>query len=179
MLSKITLIVVANLVCGVFPYGDYVPKSVFLVDENGQKIDEFRVRSKRDLENAIRMFKRSPAPGGSSYSYSGSFSNAGSNPHDYVPDFSNFAANIPTSFEDIQRQTEKFANPSFHSRLGGAADHDSGYKGPILFSRSGTDKGSGVRVSSASQGSRGAFSSSSSSIDGQGNIKYNVQSGKY
>ncbi|CAG9831615.1 unnamed protein product [Diabrotica balteata] len=54
-----------------------------------------------------------------------------------------------------------------------------GSSGPSLFSRSGVEKGSGIKVSSAAQGPNAAFSYSSSASDGQGNVKYNVKSGQY
>ncbi|KAH0814447.1 hypothetical protein GEV33_008344 [Tenebrio molitor] len=42
-----------------------------------------------------------------------------------------------------------------------------------------TDTGTGVKVSGSAKGQKGAFSSSSSSIDGDGKITYSVKSGKY
>lgn len=46
----------------------------------------------------------------------------------YIPDFSNFAANFPSNLEDIQRQSERFAN--IHGRSGGAPlPEDLGYRG--------------------------------------------------
>lgn len=50
---------------------------------------------------------------------------------------------------------------------------------PILFSRFGEAEGSGVKVTGSAAGPRAAYSSSSSSIDSNGKIKYSVQSGKY
>ncbi|XP_060535674.1 uncharacterized protein LOC132707752 isoform X1 [Cylas formicarius] len=64
-----------------------------------------------------------------------------------------------------------------HSGLG--SGQQAGYQGPVLFSRFGESEGTGVHVSGQAQGQRGAFSSSSSSIDDKGKIKYSVQSGKY
>ncbi|CAH1105766.1 unnamed protein product [Psylliodes chrysocephalus] len=174
--------VVTILVSNVSSYGEYVPKSIFLIDELGQITNEYKVRSRRDLENVILRFRRSPGNsqgGGSANSYSGSYSHSGADGgSSYIPDFSNFAANFPSNLEDIQRQAESFAN--VHGRSGGAPlPEDLGYRGPILFSRSGVGKGTGVKVSGAAQGPRGAFSSSSSSVDDQGNVKYDVKSGKY
>ncbi|KAG5887933.1 hypothetical protein JTB14_003029 [Gonioctena quinquepunctata] len=59
------------------------------------------------------------------------------------------------------------------------AGHEAGYQGPILFSRFGEGQGTGVEASGAAQGQRGAFSSVSTSSDGDGNVKYSVKSGKY
>lgn len=53
------------------------------------------------------------------------------------------------------------------------------YYRPVLFSRFGEAQGTGVHVSGQAQGPNAAFSSSSSSVDDQGKIKYSVQSGKY
>ncbi|XP_057671553.1 keratin, type I cytoskeletal 9-like [Diorhabda carinulata] len=60
-----------------------------------------------------------------------------------------------------------------HSENGGSSS------GPSIFSRSGIEKGTGIKVSSEAQGPKAAFSYSSSSSDGQGNVKYNVKSGQY
>lgn len=50
---------------------------------------------------------------------------------------------------------------------------------PALFSRSGEGVGKSVQVTGHAQGPNGAFSSSSSSVDSDGKVKYSVQSGKY
>ncbi|VEN35673.1 unnamed protein product [Callosobruchus maculatus] len=61
----------------------------------------------------------------------------------------------------------------------GHGGHQGGYDGPILFSRFGETEGQGVHVSGSAQGPHAAFSSSSTSVDGDGKVKYSVKSGKY
>ncbi|KAJ3661433.1 hypothetical protein Zmor_005828 [Zophobas morio] len=80
--------------------------------------------------------------------------------------------------------SHSFASSSSSSSSGngqgfGGVGGPDGHNIPTLFSRFGEDTGTGVKVSGAAQGPRGAFSSSSSSIDGDGKIKYSVKSGKY
>lgn len=48
-----------------------------------------------------------------------------------------------------------------------------------IFSRFGEEQGSGVQVSGSAQGPQGAFSSSSTSADDTGKVRYAVKSGKY
>lgn len=50
---------------------------------------------------------------------------------------------------------------------------------PALLSRFGEGVGGDVGASSSAIGQRGAFSSSSTSVDSDGNVKYSVKAGKY
>nr|XP_023015156.1 fibroin heavy chain-like [Leptinotarsa decemlineata] len=112
------------------------------------------------------------------------------------PDFTNFAQNFPAGFGGgsggAKGGAHSFASSSSSSSSGTGSGYGNqghagglgagqgvGGRGPVLFSRFGEDKGTGVEVSGAAQGPQGAFSASSSSIDSEGNIKYSVQSGKH
>ncbi|XP_018564107.1 glycine-rich cell wall structural protein 1.8-like isoform X2 [Anoplophora glabripennis] len=166
----------------------YVPKSVYLIDENGQQSDVVLIRDRREIP-----FLRVRRGGGSS-AHASADSSASA---DFIPNIGNLAdlaRNIPTGGGGGSGAgASSFASASSSSSAGGGsgggygntgyagglgAGHPAGYDGPILFSRVGETEGSGGHVSSAALGSRGAFSSSSISTDGE-KVKYASQSGKY
>ncbi|XP_018564106.1 keratin, type II cytoskeletal 1-like isoform X1 [Anoplophora glabripennis] len=180
----------------------YVPKSVYLIDENGQQSDVVLIRDRREIP-----FLRVRRGGGSSaHASADSSASAGAggggggapiNFDDFIPNIGNLAdlaRNIPTGGGGGSGAgASSFASASSSSSAGGGsgggygntgyagglgAGHPAGYDGPILFSRVGETEGSGGHVSSAALGSRGAFSSSSISTDGE-KVKYASQSGKY
>lgn len=50
---------------------------------------------------------------------------------------------------------------------------------PALLSRFGEGVGGNVAASARATGERGSFSSSATSVDSDGNVKYSVKAGKY
>ncbi|XP_050501243.1 keratin, type I cytoskeletal 9 isoform X2 [Diabrotica virgifera virgifera] len=199
--------------------GEYVPKSVYLIDEDGSTSLPIHVRNRRDLEQILSRIRR----GGGAYSYSGSSSSndfsggfAGPPPElaqlqsdiqDIAQRTSNIQHEVLSHVQNIAASHPAGANSGSYSYSGssgnsggygggsgghGGSGPSGGYRsapsggygsggssGPSLFSRSGVEKGSGIKVSSAAQGPNAAFSYSSSASDGQGNVKYNVKSGQY
>ncbi|CAG9831614.1 unnamed protein product [Diabrotica balteata] len=197
--------------------GEYVPKYVYLIDEDGSPSLPIHVRNRRDVEQVLSRIRR-----GGAYSYSGSSS---------LPDFSGGFAGPPPELAQLHSDIAKMTSNIEHEVLShvqniaashptgagassgsysysGSSGNSGGYggasgghggsgpsggyrsapsggygsggsSGPSLFSRSGVEKGSGIKVSSAAQGPNAAFSYSSSASDGQGNVKYNVKSGQY
>ncbi|EEZ99583.1 hypothetical protein TcasGA2_TC001569 [Tribolium castaneum] len=216
-----TLIFVALVSCVLAYSGEFVPKSYYIIDQDGHKSDVVYFRSKRDVES-FPLFRVKRGGGSSSSSQSSASSSSSSGAgfgaggggaggggipfqggSDYFPGFIDpgFAEFFNSNFDALAKLASStgggggggsgafahsFASssssgssgiPSGFGGVGGTAGP--GYKGPILFSRFGEDTGNGVKVSSSAQGPRGAFSSSSSSIDSDGKIKYSVKSGKY
>lgn len=181
------VLVVVTASC-VYGGGDYVPKSYYVIDHFGHQSQPVYVRSKRDLMNIIPLFRVKRGGGGSassgSYASAGSSANAGAGAGAPVYFNEDQIANLANP-EHILGQVQNLINnipggpASGHSSGGLGAGQQAGYQGPVLFSRFGEAQGTGVHVSGQAQGPNAAFSSSSSSVDDQGKIKYSVQSGKY
>ncbi|CAH1968207.1 unnamed protein product [Acanthoscelides obtectus] len=140
-----------------------------------------------------------PGPGGFPTGFNG---HDYSNPSAFLDQLSSFASNFPGAFGGPGGigggQGKSFATSgSFASGggqgsgsgtgygtgseggVGGHQGHQAGYNGPILFSRFGETEGRGAQVSASAEGPHAAFSSSSTSVDGNGKVKYSVKSGKY
>ncbi|XP_018564111.1 alanine and glycine-rich protein-like isoform X6 [Anoplophora glabripennis] len=147
----------------------YVPKSVYLIDENGQQSDVVLIRDRREIP-----FLRVRRGGGSS-AHASADSSASAGGGGSGAGASSFAS-ASSSSSAGGGSGGGYGNTGYAGGLG--AGHPAGYDGPILFSRVGETEGSGGHVSSAALGSRGAFSSSSISTDGE-KVKYASQSGKY
>ncbi|XP_008200073.1 keratin, type I cytoskeletal 10 isoform X3 [Tribolium castaneum] len=194
-----TLIFVALVSCVLAYSGEFVPKSYYIIDQDGHKSDVVYFRSKRDVES-FPLF-RVKRGGGSSSSSQSSASSSSSSGAGFgaggggaggggIP-FQGGSAKLASStgggggggsgaFAHSFASSSSSGSSGIPSGFGGVGGTAGpGYKGPILFSRFGEDTGNGVKVSSSAQGPRGAFSSSSSSIDSDGKIKYSVKSGKY
>ncbi|XP_044270528.1 keratin, type II cytoskeletal 2 epidermal-like isoform X2 [Tribolium madens] len=209
------IILLVTFVSSVLAYsGEFVPKSYYIIDQDGHKSDVVYFRSKRDVESfPLFRVKRGGGSSASSQSSASSSSNSGAGfgaggggaggggipfQGGSDPGFAEFFNNNFNALAKLASSTgggggggsgafaHSFASssssgssgiPGGFGGVGGTAEP--GYKGPILYSRFGEDTGNGVKVSSSAQGPRGAFSSSSSSIDSDGKIKYSVKSGKY
>ncbi|KAL1516658.1 hypothetical protein ABEB36_000541 [Hypothenemus hampei] len=154
--------------------GDYVPKSFYVIDQFGHQSDKVQFRNRREImpNPSLSRVRR----GGGAYA--GSYSGSGQ-----IPDGFFDAAGGANAFAGSTSSANSGfgpGGPSSGKSYGGLGSGQSaGYKGPILFSRFGETEGTGIHVSGQAQGPNAAFASSSSSIDGQGKIKYSVQSGKY
>ncbi|CAG9770946.1 unnamed protein product [Ceutorhynchus assimilis] len=185
--------------------GEYIPKSFYLIDQFGHESAPIYIRNRRELLNPLIRVRRGNSYTSSSSSASASSgANSGGGAPIYLGDYapnvehpSDIIGHVQSLLNNIPggaggAGTHSFASSSSSSNAGNGghpasggsygglgAGHDAGYTGPVLFSRFGEAEGTGVQVSGAAQGNKGAFSSSSSSIDGNGKIKYSVQSGKY
>ncbi|XP_066155267.1 uncharacterized protein hui [Euwallacea fornicatus] len=168
--------------------GEYVPKLYYFIDQFGHRTDPVSIRSKRDLAWVFNSPLHHRIKRGGGYATAGSQASAGSgaNHEDIIGQVQSFLNNIPEAVQSFARAGSSDgvgfgtgSSSSGRSYGGLGSGQQAGYQGPILFSRFGEAQGSGVHVSGQAAGPNGAFASSSSSIDDQGKIKYNVQSGKY
>ncbi|XP_050300770.1 uncharacterized protein LOC126739236 isoform X2 [Anthonomus grandis grandis] len=163
---------------------DYIPKSFYLIDQEGHQSAPVSVRNRRDLMDNLSRVRR-----GGGYASSGASSHASAS----ASSGSFAGTGSGGNFGGAGGSGSAFASSSSSSNsgLGGAgtgagqsygglgSGQDAGYHGPVLFSRMGEAEGTGVHVSGQAAGPNAAFASSSSSIDDKGKIKYSVQSGKY
>ncbi|XP_044270529.1 probable H/ACA ribonucleoprotein complex subunit 1 isoform X3 [Tribolium madens] len=194
------IILLVTFVSSVLAYsGEFVPKSYYIIDQDGHKSDVVYFRSKRDVESfPLFRVKRGGGSSASSQSSASSSSNSGAGfgaggggaGGGGIP-FQGGSAKLASStgggggggsgaFAHSFASSSSSGSSGIPGGFGGVGGTaEPGYKGPILYSRFGEDTGNGVKVSSSAQGPRGAFSSSSSSIDSDGKIKYSVKSGKY
>ncbi|XP_017786026.1 PREDICTED: keratin, type I cytoskeletal 10-like [Nicrophorus vespilloides] len=181
--------------------GQYVPRSYYVIDKFGHQSDFVYLRTRRALD--LHPFVMRSKRGGGSYSSSSasSSSSAGAGAGDpiYFGDnppnraYSNVESNASGNGGGYAGGSVSFASSSSSSSSGtggggggGSGRHPGGSygnsynnnDGPQLFSRFGEAEGTGVKVGASAAGPKAAFSSSSSSIDSDGKIKYSIQSGK-
>ncbi|XP_076271981.1 uncharacterized protein LOC143203631 isoform X2 [Rhynchophorus ferrugineus] len=207
--AKVLFVLVALFgVALCYQAGQYVPKSFYIIDQFGRKSDLVYVRNRRDImEPLLRIRRAGGYASASSHASASASASSGSGGGggqyyggDYVPNVAQGLSQIHGQVQDLLNNIasgvgapQAFAGASSSSNAGvggyGPASgqsygglgsgHDAGYNGPILFSRFGEAEGSGIHVSGQAAGPNAAFSSSSSSVDSDGKIKYSVQSGKY
>jgi hypothetical protein len=202
------LVFITFVSCVLSYSGEFIPKSYYIIDHHGHKSDVVYFRSKRAVElfPLLRM-KRGGGSSASSHSSATASSSSSSGSgggggggggggvplyqggNDYNPgiidpafgqDFFNFGGGGGSGGHSHSFASASSSSSSGVPGQGGSGGIDGqGYNGPILFSRFGEDTGTGVKVSGSAKGQKGAFSSSSSSINGDGKITYSVKSGKY
>ena len=177
--------------------GEFVPKSYYVIDHNGHKSSVIYLRNKRSIPTLRNLrFRRSQGTSGAS-SFSSSSAGAGSGAGNFNFDPSvfagfNFPGFDPTFFKNLMNNIEENARAAgARSFTGQDQAHSNGGfinknglgditgQGPTVVSRFGEAEGTGIGVSGRAAGPSGAFTSSSSSIDANGKIKYSVRSGQY
>ncbi|XP_076271983.1 uncharacterized protein LOC143203631 isoform X4 [Rhynchophorus ferrugineus] len=178
--AKVLFVLVALFgVALCYQAGQYVPKSFYIIDQFGRKSDLVYVRNRRDImEPLLRIRRAGGYASASSHASASASASSGSGGGG-----GQYYGGAPQAFAGASSSSNAgvggYGPASGQSYGGLGSGHDAGYNGPILFSRFGEAEGSGIHVSGQAAGPNAAFSSSSSSVDSDGKIKYSVQSGKY
>jgi len=172
--------------------GEFVPKSFYTIDEDGHKSDVVYLR-----KSALPRFRRSARPSDGAGSFSGSAAFGGPSS---LPDIAGAVeSGLSGTFQQLrslQAQVEQAgggggAGGGGHAYSGSFSTSGGGPgQGGVLHSRFASSGGGsekeyvtggngGIQASASAQGPRGAFSSSSSSVDSDGRVHYNVNARKF